>query len=1258
MEKNVGPRIISLVRCDLANKEIVVEQARNLVKQQNMPLSIGHYLNNMGKLTNQWNSENFRETDRQRIYLKDIDCPQVWHDKLKEQLPAGVFYLNESTGEIGGPGATDELNAVGSGSRKGRGVARAGDLMSVLPPAMRAENMMCYIGHEGTYTPAHREMCASLGHNIMVETSNTFDENGKPAKPGSSIWFMTETKDRHLVSEYWLSVLGHDIEVESHFAQINAWKAAPFTTYILEQKVGDFVLIPPLAPHQVWNRGTRTMKAAWNRTTVETLEMALDEALPRARMVCRDEQYKNKAIVYFALEKYSGMLKQVDLQRQNAVDTQARFDLDYSPRIRQLQKDFKRLFTLYTNIMLSEMFSPDAPSEKRIQYLPFDSFVTCSYCRCNIFNRFLTCTSCVIPLDDEEEDTYDICMECYTMGRSCHCVSKFKWVEQFKWQDLIEKHDLWRHQIISFEGGLNDKSPQPLHIERKKLDKKTLAQVCQEQIKIRPSPNAKKESVQESEEEGNEDDMIKADGTMKKRRKKRRSEKWLKEHINCHVCKDRHPSWKVIVCDCGLGFCYGTLWRAHDIMPLSIMENPQWKCPHCLKMCSAGGCRKDPEMNPPEPTSTLLGYDTKKVADPRSVEVLVNFSHSNLAWVKKAGDDHPHETRRLQRRKSEASAAKSKDPALDENYVEDEGFVALDDRYANAGIKYVEDSEIPIDPLLSLDPQLSTGGVSVTSHTNPSYQQVESNPIGLPLGDQGHQANDSLRKLPSATAIFDPSTQDELHNVKSSAIKVNGDVRSQKADKHANGTKPSVQRRAPEARMAHQADRNGSAYQYPEPPQMQSLTSSLVSDSKGVPQNGVQINRSNRKRKRSGIDTILKSDAVSKSKNKANDQYQEAQLQKTLADAKRNGRLISAEAAMSGKQLTVTIPVTREMLATLVQQRQYPRAAPSIFAQEIITAPREETVLVQSDLPPTFNPVNANLNGIHTTINMRKGKVRVESDEDFSTRKARGGRTSGARTSLPQAANKSVDTDKSSGVETGSEGGVKVASLKPKDTSTPRIRQKPAYLAERSDVDEADLPKELNSEPKKRKPRPKVAAPPAVATKAMCKDRPQRPSLGSSKVPKSKPLRTSMVRQTGRSAGDNDIMMSDVPLDEFAAEPVPEPDPDEDLSMLGAGGVSMTKSPVVEMNGVGHQVKEVLMLSDEDDHKDDDEYESSGSVSLSAQYATKPVHTASTVVVNTRQTKPPKEPLSESPVMPRGSMFSRPGMQGKKVKIVSAKKVT
>ncbi|OJD16449.1 hypothetical protein AJ78_03390 [Emergomyces pasteurianus Ep9510] len=653
----------------------IVENARNLTTKSNLPLSINHYLRNMALLTNQWNATNYKDTNRQRIYLKDIDCPPVWFDKLKDLLPPFLYYFNEYTSEKG---------------------SKAGDLMSSLPPEMRAENMMCYIGHEGTYTPAHREMCATLGHNIMVETSTGSMEDGKPTKPGSSIWFMTETKDRHLVSEYWLSTLGHDIEIENHFAQINAWKAAPFKTYIAEQRVGDFILIPPLAPHQVWNRGTRTMKVAWNRTTVETLEMAMNEALPKARMVCRDEQYKNKAIVYYTLQKYSALL--YDSHHGH-----------YSHNIRQLQKDFRRLFSLYTKILVSESYSRNMSEPRNVEYLPFTSNVTCSYCRCNIFNRFLTCPSCVGKLPDGDDDTYDICMECYSIGRSCACVSKLRWVEQFQWKDLVRNYETWRNQILQFEKQSDPSQlPQLLPIERERTGKKTLAEICQEELQRRPWVDITNPDVREEQDEVIETND---DGRVRKRRKIRRSDKWRKEHGYCHICKTREVSWKQASCStCGLNYCYGSLFRAFEIYPRTAMEDPNWTCPKCRKICSCAACRRDPNMKPFEPSGTLLGHDTRKVADPRSVESLVDFSLSNLTWLKKVGDDPQNqESRRLKKRLKEAETAKSNGPTLNEYYVDpvEEGIVRLA-RHENipmdpalaSNFNGPEEGMIPVDPAM------------------------------------------------------------------------------------------------------------------------------------------------------------------------------------------------------------------------------------------------------------------------------------------------------------------------------------------------------------------------------------------------------------------------------------------------------------------------------------------------------------------------------------------------------------------------------
>lgn len=617
-------------------------------------MTLGHYMRSMRQLTNQWNPTNFRDERRQRLYLKDIDCPPEWHDSLRKFMPPNLFYLNENVTDRG---VQDPDNGRdGDIFRTHAQSAPAGDLMSCLPEEMRAQNLMCYVGHEGTYTAAHREMCASLGQNVMVEASGS--ENGE--KPGSSIWFMTETKDREVVREYFLSMLGHDIEIEKHFAQINAWKKATFPVYVVDQKPGDFILIPPLAAHQVWNRGTRTMKVAWNRTTVETLELAMKEALPKARLVCRDEQYKNKAIIYYALRKYAAELETAGDGEVGLLGLDAGL-IRSSPRTQQLLADFKRLFRMFSDILTDEMF---ATKEKEPEFIPFDSCITCSYCRSNIFNRFLTCKHCVRPLINGDEDTYDVCMECYAMGRSCMCVSGLQWCEQWNWSELVDNYEHWRMMIIRNDGFVDvDSSPMPLEVARSRRGKRSLAQVCQVGLKRRPFKDITKPAPEKAQSESEPE--VDDEGRVKKKKRKRKQKKG--DLQRCHVCCHKDYAYKIHMCSnpgCYEGYCYGVLYRAYDMMPQVVQEDEHWQCPKCLGICNCGGCRRAGTTNPYTPKNTSLGHDTRSVADDRSVEMLVDFRIHNLSWLKAAGEEsRSNNSKRMQRLREQADVAKSQEQA-------------------------------------------------------------------------------------------------------------------------------------------------------------------------------------------------------------------------------------------------------------------------------------------------------------------------------------------------------------------------------------------------------------------------------------------------------------------------------------------------------------------------------------------------------------------------------------------------------------------
>lgn len=639
---------------NVANK-CVVEAVRDIPNETNHEMTIGHYLDNMGKLTKSMTAAKYRDPGRQRLYLKDIDCPTQWREQLVRIFPNFLFYMNENVSEKGEPGSTTYKNGV-SQELQTQGIAPAGDLMSNLPPEMRADNLQLYIGHEGTYTPAHKEMCGTSSQNIMVEASSHLKDG---EEDGSSIWFMTESQDRQVVSEYFLSMLGHDVEIEKHFAQVVAWKKAPFPVFVVEQKVGDLVLVPPLAPHQVWNRGNRTIKVAWNRTTVETLEFALRESLPRARMVCRDEQYRVKATIYYSLVKYYGRLRDADkIDEQNEyLDPMVHEKVWDSFRVQMLKEDFTRLAKLFADIMMDEMFSPDLPKVKDVEYLPFEGNVTCSYCRCNIFNRFLTCKSCVEELGNGDEDTYDVCMDCYAMGRSCACISNLSWVEQWRWSGLSKKYDEYK-DLVSFITQDPSKWLLPLADERKKRGEKTTAEVCQEQLLRRPWNDVKNSDAAEKSDIDSNQEVEEVKRRPGGKRRKPKTQEVLSTKP-CHICKKPDKPWKLAECTtCDAAYCYGSLWRAFDLKPEGIMKDPNWQCPDCRDICSCASCqRKHPYRAIYEPKGTFLGHDTKTVADSRSVESLVDFSKSNNSWLRD-NDTNPKKTKRMRKLIEEAKANK------------------------------------------------------------------------------------------------------------------------------------------------------------------------------------------------------------------------------------------------------------------------------------------------------------------------------------------------------------------------------------------------------------------------------------------------------------------------------------------------------------------------------------------------------------------------------------------------------------------------
>lgn len=322
------------------------------------------------------------------------------------------------------------------------------------------------------------------------------------------------------------------------------------------------------------------MKAAWNRTTIDTLELSISETLPAYRHVCRDEQYKNKAIVHQSLLELSRFPPQTLISSPFKHDS------------------FMRLFRLYTRLLVDEFIPADDYGCIRMEKIKQEFNVQCSFCRTNIWNRFLTCKQCIQLDKDGDIDSYDICLECFSRGRSCRDITGLEWVQQEKWSDLM---NLWERcrGIYQFLGGedIDDFTTETTV----NLGRKTLAAVCMEELRRRPNPHGK---------------MLTP----------------LKEG-HCHTCKVRHPVWKMAYCNregCRNGYCFGNLFRQFDEDPFEILAKVEgYTCPVCRGICNCGACRKRKDQVGYEPKLRSAQLNPKLVADPRSIESLVDSNRTN-----------------------------------------------------------------------------------------------------------------------------------------------------------------------------------------------------------------------------------------------------------------------------------------------------------------------------------------------------------------------------------------------------------------------------------------------------------------------------------------------------------------------------------------------------------------------------------------------------------------------------------------------------
>ncbi|KAG9318700.1 hypothetical protein JVU11DRAFT_796 [Chiua virens] len=333
--------------------------------------------------------------EQERLYGKDGECPTEWTEWLTQ------------TGVI-----PNELLFYGSN-----------DFLKFLPDKAKVQTLMCYMGIGDTFTPFHKDLCASSGHNLMC-----FSEHS-----GSAFWFMTESSAAPRVTAYFHQ-LGQEIDLETHVVTIEELANAPFEVYIAEQQLGDLVLVPPRSCHQVVNKGGITIKTSWSRMSLYGLQIALWHELPIYHRVCRPEIYKVKSNIYHALQHFTRITQDLPERFEDA------------PCI--TTDNLKHLVSLFDDILAAEfsVARDSMPHVSQSNLLHTDN-LHCDFCGSDIFQSFFECDKCLPAASSGSSagilpvgDGLTLCPLCYAEGRICHC-GEMQPVQCRPFNDLLRIRD-------------------------------------------------------------------------------------------------------------------------------------------------------------------------------------------------------------------------------------------------------------------------------------------------------------------------------------------------------------------------------------------------------------------------------------------------------------------------------------------------------------------------------------------------------------------------------------------------------------------------------------------------------------------------------------------------------------------------------------------------------------------------------------------------------------------------------------------------
>jgi hypothetical protein len=481
------------------------------------------------------------------LYGKDITCPDAW---------SSFLFNNERL--------YDRFRYKGNM-----------DVSGDINPELRAISMMVYVGDKGSYTPGHQDICGSLGHNLMVyadrkgtnpiqrilnssESRQSTDDkklinNNKgvfqrretvPWNESYALWCVFRPCDAADVDAVWRSYGSH-LGDDNCFIPLPVIATSGVETILVEQRVGDLILLPPRAPHQVLNQNGRTAKIAWNTLTAKCIEGSYD-ILNEYRKVGKDQTYRVKSVAYYALMNRVG--------RVNSGNYTKTLLEEFLPLLK-IVKD-----VLFSEWIDSEHYDPatDKPYRLNNDILPHS--LVCDSCRCDIFNRCFHCKECV---SGDGTLGIEYCLECYAAGRGCSHRDRLILSEHVSMTKCMETFEKAKKSYIQLKNYYDKK----FKFTAAMLDEMLMKKQYESQWSI---------------------------ATIAYNMHKAANENTV---MYCHQCRTHHPKQSMFICQCETNYCASCLWNRYGCDIVDKLKQKKVSCPMCQNLCNCVTCLDERHLN-------------------------------------------------------------------------------------------------------------------------------------------------------------------------------------------------------------------------------------------------------------------------------------------------------------------------------------------------------------------------------------------------------------------------------------------------------------------------------------------------------------------------------------------------------------------------------------------------------------------------------------------------------------------------------------